>query len=460
MKTRFLFCATLCAAMALGSCRYNDSDIWGAVNKQEERISALEKWRGSVEKQLGALQGILTATDYVTGVEKVMKDGKNGYKISFLHAEPITLYYNSNNEVSGGSDAQSIGVAQDEKGYYWTQGGQPLMVDGKKVYVNKNSDVSLKPNPNNPEVFDLMVDGAKVTIDPKLGSGSVPVKRVEERDGKVIITFDGNVTKELVKFIDVKSLIQNEYVHNTAGEQQVYPVSLPDGFMISVVGSVPNGWMVDTEGMGADAKIKVTYPAQNAEAKITFVVFADGVSSSAHKVVTFRLNVDAAPAVVWTPVPFDGTNAIVVPEGTEHIKVTGAVDVAPNVLSNQVCKPLKESANAKHIDLSELTHTRAIPANAFFMNGNPQDPNDASNFNNVIETIILPRNNGAVWAKAFKNCAALKSVTFLVKPTTIADEVFDGCTALESIFVPAEHVDHAKTLAGFASVRDKIKPAP
>lgn len=458
MKTKFLFCATLCAAMALGSCRYNDSDIWGAVNKQEERISALEKWRGSVEKQLNALQGILTATDYVTGVEKVVKDGKNGYKLSFLHAEPITLYYNNMNEVSGSSDAQSIGVAQDDKGYYWTLGKDPLLVDGKRVYVKGGDMPTLKPNPQNAELFDLMIGDTKVTIDPRV-AGSVAIKGIEERDGKVIVTLNDNTSKELVKFVDVKALIQNEYVHNMAGEK-VYPVSLPEGFMMSLVGAVPNGWSVEIEGAGPETKIKVVYPAQNAEVKLTFVVFVDGVSSSAYKVVTFKVSADAPPAVVWTPIIFDGSTDIVIPEGSEHFKVTNAAPVGPPVFSSKVCTPLKNSPNAKHIDLSEYKHSAAIPTNAFFMNGNPNVPEDSSNFNDVIETIILPRNNGVVWSKAFKNCRALKSVTFTVAPTNIHGEVFEGCTALESIFVPAEHVEAAKGLAGFASVKDKIKAIP
>lgn len=140
MKLRTILCAVF-AATLLGSCSYDDGELWDAVNGQEERISALEKWQKTVVEQLNSLQGILTATDYITDVEKVTKDGKEGYKISFLHAAPITLYYNADNEVSGTSD-EVIGVAKDENDkWYWTLNGEPLVVDGKTVYVNGGDDI-------------------------------------------------------------------------------------------------------------------------------------------------------------------------------------------------------------------------------------------------------------------------------------------------------------------------------
>ena len=135
MKIKTILCAVF-AATLMGSCNYDDGELWDAVNGQEERISALEKWQKTVVEQLNSLQGILTATDYITNVEKVTKDGKEGYKISFLHAAPITLYYNDDKEVSGTGE-NIIGVAEEEGTgkWYWTLDGEALIVDGKTVYV-------------------------------------------------------------------------------------------------------------------------------------------------------------------------------------------------------------------------------------------------------------------------------------------------------------------------------------
>lgn len=439
MKTRFLFCATLCAVMALGSCRYDDNDIWKAVNKQEERISALEKWRSSVEKQLGALQGIITATDYVTGVEKVVKDGKNGYKVSFLHAEPITLYYNDDNEVSAGSNAQSISVAQDEKGYYWVHGTEPLMVDGKKVYVKGGDAPTLKPDPQKPETYILTIDGASVKIDPRV-DGPHPIKGIEERDGKIVITLANNTTKELPMWMDFNSLFLSEYSNTTSGEK-LHAVRLPEGFSMSLVGAVPAGWAFDVVGSGETTQIKAMYPASG-EATVTFVIFADGKSVSAHKKLTFK--VDATPAPTQADVVFNGTDEIAIPEGAESVRVTGN---SPNnsTLVSKICTPLKTNSMVKHIDLSGVQHTAAIPANAFFVNAVPAEPNNPSNFNTTIESIILPRSyNGNIFAKAFKHCKALKSVTTYAPAGGIQPDIFDGCDALEHFYVPAEHVDAYK----------------
>ena len=58
MKLKSILCVVF-AATLLGSCSYDDGDLWDAVNGQEERISALEKWQKTVVEQLNSLQGIL-----------------------------------------------------------------------------------------------------------------------------------------------------------------------------------------------------------------------------------------------------------------------------------------------------------------------------------------------------------------------------------------------------------------
>lgn len=44
MKIKTLVCA-LCATTVLGSCSFDDGELWNAVNSQEERLSALENGR-------------------------------------------------------------------------------------------------------------------------------------------------------------------------------------------------------------------------------------------------------------------------------------------------------------------------------------------------------------------------------------------------------------------------------
>lgn len=448
MKIKTLVCA-LCATTVLGSCSFDDGDLWNAVNSQEERLSALEKWQKSVETQLGALQGIISATDYVTGVEAVEKDGVKGYKISFLHAQPITLYYNEGGEISGSS---SVGVAKEENTnkYYWTMDGEPLMVDGKKVYVSGNDAVSLKPNDKNPEIFDLTIGDYTVTVDQN-AVGAHPIKGVEEKDGKVIITLNDNTKKELVKYVDFSAVI-NESYENPKGEK-TYPLALPKGFLMEAL-NVPAEWTIAVETTETGANLKVTYPASGS-AKVRFII-SDGQSLSVIKEVTFTVG---QAQINWVTLAFDGAKLENIPEGLEYVKIVQTDKEAKyvaKIINDEVAAKLKVVPTLKQVDMSELKLSQAFPGKAFYIGAsNPEYDKNTS-----IEKIILPEvYNGKIWREAFKNCVALKTV--ITRCATFADVetgIFDGCTALESFYVPDDLVESYKADADLTSVTDKIKP--
>lgn len=452
MKIKTLVCA-LCATTVLGSCSFDDGELWNAVNSQEERLSALEKWQKSVETQLGALQGIISATDYVTGVEAVEKDGVKGYKISFLHAQPITLYYNEGGEISGSS---SIGVAQEEgtNKYYWTMDGEPLMVDGKKVYVSGNDAVSLKPNAENPNIFDLTVGEFTITVDQN-AVGAHPILGVEEKDGKVIVNIDANTKVELVKYVDFSKVI-NESYENPKGEK-TYPLSLPKGFLMEAL-NVPTGWTIAVETTETGANLKVTYP-ESGSAKVKFII-SDGQSLSVIKEVTFTVGEEV---ISWVNLTFDGTKPIEIPDGSEYVKVTGKTD-NPGALLNNICAPLKTHSTVKYVDLSAIEHSTAIPSNAFYVKiyDEVKNPTEAEQYNrnSTIETIILPKTFAAIWGAAFKNCKALKTVVIqkVDKPNNVFADAFAGCDVLESIYVPAELIEEYKKFEGISNIADKVKP--
>ncbi len=448
MKIKTLVCA-LCATTVLGSCSFDDGELWNAVNSQEERLSALEKWQKSVEAQLGALQGIISATDYVTGVEAVEKDGVKGYKISFLHAQPITLYYNEGGEISGSS---SVGVAQEEgtNKYYWTMDGEPLMVDGKKVYVSGNDAVSMKPNAENPEIFDLTIGDYTVTVDQN-AVGAHPILGVEEKDGKVIVNINANTKVELVKYVDFSKVI-NESYENPAGEK-IHPLSLPKGFLMEAL-NVPAEWTIAVETTETGANLKVTYPASGT-AKVKFII-SDGQSLSVIKEVTFTVG---EAQINWVTLSFDGTNNIVVPDGTEYVKIEQEnpdAKYAAGTVNPAIMGVLKICPTLKQVDLSNLKLNTAFPGQAFYMgNSNPD-----LDKNTTIEKIILPNvYNGKIWTKAFKNCVALKTVINRCKEFIGVDaEIFAGCTALQAFYVPDELVEKYKKEVNLSDIKDKILP--
>lgn len=439
MKIKTILCA-LCAATVLGSCSYDDGGLWDAVNNQEERISALEKWQKTVVDQLNSLQGIITASDYVTNVEKVEKDGTQGYKISFLHASPVTLYYNENSEVSGSS---SIGVGQDENGYYWTMDGEPLLVDGKPVPVTGGGNATLTPNQDNPEIFDLTIGGVTITVDQN-AVGAHPIKEVKEENGKVIVTLNDNTTKELVKWVDFSTIL-NESYQNPQGEV-TYPIVLPEGFIMRAL-DTPVNWTISVEGIAAETKLKVSYP-ESGSTKVAFII-SDGNALSVVKEVTFTVGEASKDPVT---INYSGI-AITIPEGVTDIKVIGT-PANKDDFNNNIMSPLV-TAGVVNLDLSEVVMSAyPLPANSF------------ANCT-TLKTVILPNTNGNMF-RVFENCTELESVTItsivLQQDPTMnqCGGWFVNCSKLMHVYVPVEKFDLYKSWWETKNVEwlDKILPIP
>lgn len=448
MKIKSFLCAVF-AATLLGSCSYDDGGLWDAVNGQEERISALEKWQKTVVEQLNSLQGILTATDYITDVEKVTKeDGTEGYKISFLHAAPITLYYNNDNEVSGtGSEAISVAQEEGTGKWYWTLDGEPLQIDGKTVYVSGNDNIQVEYNADGTVKLTI---GDNVVLIPETPVVH-PVTSVTEKDNIVTVTLNGGASIELSKYLNLGQFLEDAY--NGKSQTVSYPLTLPEGCIVKVLDELPSGWNIAITKSETVTSMEVTYPSEG-KIDVTFLI-SDGRTQTIMKSVAFDAGAEAG--IVWTNVTYNGTDPIIVAPGTINIKVAGdAKGLASTELYKRIIEPIKLCAGIVNVDLSEVTCNTQFPTNAFYAN-TPLNPD--TDKNTTMETFVMPKGIVAVWAKAFKNCVALKSVTIPTKPSgnmSYFDECFAGCTALESIFVPEGDVETFKS--SWTVVAQYIKP--
>ena len=71
--------------MMFASCdKYDDSSIRNDIQKLDERVSALEKWQGEVNRNIASLQTIVEALngrDYVTDVSEIKDD--EGYTVGY-----------------------------------------------------------------------------------------------------------------------------------------------------------------------------------------------------------------------------------------------------------------------------------------------------------------------------------------------------------------------------------------
>ena len=140
MKKFRHYALLLVTAMAVFGCSkdYDDTAIKNDISDLQSRVEKLETWCTTVNGQISALQGLVTALeakDYVTGVSPVT----NGYTINFSKGESITIYNGKDGAKGADGVTPVIGVDKFEGEYYWTvkigttAATWMLDADGKKI---------------------------------------------------------------------------------------------------------------------------------------------------------------------------------------------------------------------------------------------------------------------------------------------------------------------------------------
>lgn len=136
MKKIFIL-LTLVIAI-LGSCKYDDSELWEKLNELSEKVDNLEKLYAEMNENVSALQSIVSALEKNDAIKDIipLSDGQ-GYTITFVSGKTINIY--------NGTDGITpiIGVKQDSDGiYYWTINGEWLIVDNHKVKANGTDGIT------------------------------------------------------------------------------------------------------------------------------------------------------------------------------------------------------------------------------------------------------------------------------------------------------------------------------
>jgi uncharacterized protein (TIGR02145 family) len=146
---KFLKMTVAIALIAIASCsKYDDSALWKEVNEQDARLAALEAWQQTVNSNITALQGLVTALQNnktITAVNPFSTPVPGGYTITFNTGSPITIYHGTNGaDGTDGADGEDgadgttpqIGVAESPAGsgnYYWTLNGAFILVNGQMI---------------------------------------------------------------------------------------------------------------------------------------------------------------------------------------------------------------------------------------------------------------------------------------------------------------------------------------
>lgn len=390
-KMAYLFAAV----SLLSSCNYDDSQLWDAVNKQEERISILEKWSETVNTNLASLQVLVQCEDFVTSVEPVMKDGQQvGYKINFHSAKSITLYTNSDGQVEG-TNTPDIKPVQVENGrWVWQLNGELLKdpVSGNYIYVDACiPQVKVDEQGN----VQLSVDGGSTWTTISDANGNVPgnhqvVSVDESTKDKGYITLiisnllDGQedtkiqlpVWSDLAKALEE---VKADWVLSPKANS-VVTVSL-DGLkeMKDAAIMVANEAGLTTKVEGN--KVTVTMKANNTVETPHFTIMvSDGWNQTIVRNIYPKMQLAAADLS-------EGCR-----NGCTSVSVTG--DITDKDLATLL-------NGVKHLDLAEASAKIALQNMASLESVNFVPENGAANENTY---------DFATWP--FKNCTALTEVSF------------------------------------------------
>ena len=179
MKKLFTLLAIALLGVSAWSCSYDDDDLWKAVDDLDSRMEAMEQAMKSANTDIDALRKLVDALQKNVTVTSVVKNN-DGYTITFSNGETATITDGKN-----GIDAPAVSVKKDDDGlYYWTLGGEFMLVDGGKTWTKmgvkaegKDGDsmfesVDTASNPGF-AVFTL-ADGGKIEI-PMQGALSIAI---------------------------------------------------------------------------------------------------------------------------------------------------------------------------------------------------------------------------------------------------------------------------------------------
>ncbi len=165
----FMFILTGCLERNLDDME--DRLMSDRLDKLEKRVKDLEDLCVELNANISSMHSLvmaLNSRDFITGVLPLEKgDREIGYSVLFAKHSPVIIYHAS----SGNGYVPSIGVKKASDGYYyWTMGGEWLLVDGRRQIAQGIDG-------------DSMLDGE---------DGVVPQLKVE--DGFWLISYDEGAT--------------------------------------------------------------------------------------------------------------------------------------------------------------------------------------------------------------------------------------------------------------------------
>ena len=118
-------------ALALGSCSYDDEDIWNKVNELDSRLTAVEATVSQVNSNITALQTVVDGLKGNVYVASYLETNE-GYEITFTDGRKVTIY--------NGTDGNSPYIGENHNWWIGTTdtGISALATDGASAHVGAN----------------------------------------------------------------------------------------------------------------------------------------------------------------------------------------------------------------------------------------------------------------------------------------------------------------------------------
>lgn len=455
MKAKNLLLIAI-AALSLAGCKYDDDAIWDAVNKQEERISALETWQKQASQEIAALKAITDESDYILSIDSIM-DGtiRTGYTITFKKSGTITLM---NGQKGDKGDTPLISLQQGKDGnWYWTLNGD-LMTDANGAPIRANGAAGTPaPTPQlktgsqlkaasvpgtwQTDAFYLSVDNGKTwnkvsgdkgekgdtgaTGAPgSSGSGSGIIAELEGDNTYVkfslpsgksffVPIYDAIALKLVIT--DVNDLVLKD------GEGRAINFSSTATFTysLSAVGSTivvipPTGWTATLNRkeqsitIGSPSQVDCQSNSQLAGPVETVVVVSNGNGLSA----MYAIRTIAASDLVYC----DADNLIEMLEKHSNVK---NLKVSGTLTAEHMAKIKELKSSLVEIDMEEATLDGGIPDEQF-------------RFFENLTTVKLPKDLKKIGGDAFFSCEKLTTVSNIEGVEEIGGGAFQSCKVLNS----------------------------
>lgn len=260
---KYLYLLPLAAlAMIPASCSYDDTDLWDAVNNIDERVDKLETASAKMTADLQALQSIVDALQNNLSITSVTTDA-NGYTITFSDGTTATI----SNGIDGAS-APEISVKKGDDGlYYWTIGGEWLIVDGQRVRATAVDGTDaiapqVRINPTTNE-WEISTDGgltwSPTGVSAKGDSGDSIFASVDTSNADYVKFILADGTEFIVQRYDANAplfAVENaqgvQVIH--CGESKTYNVTTANVADYTI--QKPDGWRVSY----TDSQLTITAP--------------------------------------------------------------------------------------------------------------------------------------------------------------------------------------------------------